>query len=64
MILVPASDKPGLSDDQRAEQARLEAELENLRRVQGTLAEPDYLDQLEAVLLPLARLQNAPSDSE
>ncbi len=45
-----------LNPDQRTERDRLEAELEKLRERKTEFTETEYLQQLETILLPLAKI--------
>jgi hypothetical protein len=65
LCLVRSRQEQSLSPEQRKRRDHLERELAALRSKKGTLAEPDYLDQIELLLLELARLyeQSPVSDS-
>ncbi|MDG1897309.1 MAG: hypothetical protein P8J37_20630 [Fuerstiella sp.] len=54
--LVRSAAERSLSPEQRTERDRLENELEKLRQQKTEFAETEYMQQLEAILLPLAKL--------
>lgn len=54
--LIRSDAERSLSPEQRVERDRLEEELEQLRQRKAELTEPDYLKQLEQILVPLAKL--------
>ncbi|EAQ78539.1 hypothetical protein DSM3645_26689 [Blastopirellula marina DSM 3645] len=55
-ILVPGEDALVLSAEQREQRDALERQLAELRQQKGELAEGEYLNRLEAILLPLAKI--------
>ncbi len=58
-ILIPSENAPNLSPAQLAERDRLESEIESLRDRKTSLSEDDYFDQLEALMISMAKLYNA-----
>ena len=54
--LVRSSEERRLTPNQRQRRDQLEIQLEQLQQQRDNYTEADYLDQLQAVLLPLARL--------
>lgn len=54
--LVRSESERSLTPAQRVERDRLEEKLENLRKRRAEFSEPEYLKQLEEILIPLARL--------
>lgn len=54
--LVRSREERRLTPDQRQRRNQLEIQLEELQQQRDSYTESDYLDQLEAVLVPLARL--------
>lgn len=54
--LIRSDAERSLSPEQRTQRDRLEEQLEQLRQQRSELTEPDYLKQLEQILVPLARL--------
>jgi hypothetical protein len=58
-MLTQLSDQPPLSPELAAERDRLEAAIEALRQRKATQNEEAYYEQLEALVLPLARLYEA-----
>ncbi|HIF00401.1 MAG TPA: hypothetical protein EYQ63_26215 [Fuerstia sp.] len=54
--LVRSEAERSLNPDQRTERDRLEAELEKLRERKTEFTETEYLQQLETILLPLAKI--------
>lgn len=54
--LVRSAAERSLSPAQRTERDRLESQLESLRERKSEFAEAEYLQQLELILLPLAKL--------
>ena len=55
-VLIPSAEEQRLAPAVRAERDRLELAVARLRARKAQLAEDDYYAQLEALLLPLARL--------
>lgn len=66
--LVRSAEEQLLSSEQRRQRDQLEAKLEILRKQKTKLSEADYLDKLEGILLPLAKLYQSasatPSDED
>jgi hypothetical protein len=58
-MLSQLTEQPPLSAELQAERDRLEAEIERLRQRKATQSEDEYYEQLEAYLVPLARLYHA-----
>ena len=56
---VRSAEERRLSTEQRQTRDALEAQVEQLRRRRETLEESDYLQQLEEIMLPLARLYDS-----
>jgi hypothetical protein len=54
--LIRSAAERSLSPEQRTERDRLESELESLRERKSEFAETEYLQQLELILRPLAKL--------
>lgn len=54
--LVRSDAERSLTPEQRTERDRLEESLERLREQKSELSEPEYLRQLEQILIPLAQL--------
>lgn len=61
--LIRSPEERLLTSDQRQKRDELEAKLEGLRKRKPTLSEVEYLDQLESLLLPLARLYQSASQT-
>lgn len=61
--LVRSAEEQLLSSEQRRQRDLLETQLEAVRKQKTKLSETDYLDQLEGILLPLARLYQSVSDT-
>lgn len=59
--LVRSAEERLLTSDQRQQRDQLEVKLEELRKQKPKLSEVEYLDQLERVLLPLAKLYQSAS---
>ena len=59
MCLVLSSQERQLTAAQRQQREQLETELNQLKQKREQLNEADYLQQLEAILLQLARLYQA-----
>ncbi|MCC9607998.1 hypothetical protein LOC68_02200 [Blastopirellula sp. JC732] len=55
-ILTPSDAKSALPEELRQQRDELERKLAELRQQKETLAEEEYLQQLEAILIPLAKL--------
>lgn len=55
-ILVPAAAEAALPEELRRQRDDLERRLAELRQQKGKLSEEEYLDQLQAILVPLAQL--------
>jgi hypothetical protein len=65
LILVPRGAEADLSLEFRQQRDKLELELASLRREKDKLSEEEYLQQLEAIMLPLAKLyREAAANSE
>jgi len=62
--LVRSQAERSLSPEQRTERDRLEEKLEQLRAGKSELSEPDYLKQLEQILIPLAKLYETAGSSD
>ncbi|HEX3868027.1 MAG TPA: hypothetical protein VHV78_14795, partial [Gemmatimonadaceae bacterium] len=58
--LLPHSDERHLTPAQLAERDRLETEIAALRHRKSELAEDDYYDSLEKLLVAIARLYQEP----
>ncbi len=58
--LLPHADERRLTAEQTAERDRLEDEIAALRRRKSELSEDDYFDELEKLLVKLARLYQEP----
>ena len=56
--LVRSEAERSLTPQQREMRNKLEEQLEQLRKTKSDFSEPEYLRQLEKILLPLARLYN------
>lgn len=61
--LIRSAEEQLLTSKQRKQRAELEAKLEQLRKRKSDLSEIEYLDQLEQLLLPLAKLYQATEKS-
>ena len=61
--LVRSSEERKLTVEQRQQRDQLEERLEGLRRRREEYTETEYLDRLESILLPLARLYESASVS-
>jgi hypothetical protein len=57
MTLVPSEADRGLSAEQRAKRARLEAEIETLLGRRVALGDDAWYDAMEAVLLELGKMR-------
>ncbi|MHC2066250.1 hypothetical protein ACYFX5_02135 [Bremerella sp. T1] len=55
-ILVPGTEAERLSEDSVLERNKLEKQLADLRQRKGDFTEKEYLDRLETILIPLAKL--------
>ncbi|MEZ6128262.1 MAG: hypothetical protein R3C59_06250 [Planctomycetaceae bacterium] len=62
--LVRSEAERSLTLEQRNERDRLEEELEQLRRQKADVPETEYLQQLEQILIPLAKLYESAAQSE
>ena len=58
-IVIPSKNAPQLSPEELKERDRLEAEIEALREKKKSMAEDSYYEQLEPLMLELARLYQA-----
>lgn len=63
LVLAPGPEAATLSESQRGRRRELERRLERLRGARPERPDADYFEQLEAILVPLARLY-AESDAE
>ena len=61
MVSHPQRQEHALSPEMRAQRNAVELKIEALRQKKTTLSETDYYNQLDALLLTLARLQIHPS---
>jgi hypothetical protein len=58
-VLVPSKAALALSSDEASERARIESQLDDLRRQKAKLSDDEYLSRLEQLLVPLARIYHA-----
>ena len=62
--LIRSDAERSLSPEQRQRRNQLEAQLEELRQKKAELSESEYLQQLERILLPLARLYDEATSTD
>ena len=60
-FLIPSPQEQSLTPEMRARRNAAELKIEALRQKKAAMAETEYYDQLDALLLTLARLQLHPS---